>query len=110
MMSVYMSLIVFGIVFWGENFIPEDPTYPGPQANGYVAAGRKFTFSGEPLWEHYEKEWGTSRHFTIVFAVFVYMQVFNMICARKINDEKNVFAGFFSNSMYVSIIFTIAIV
>jgi len=38
------------------------------------------------------------------------MQVFNMICARKINDEKNIFAGFCSNSMYVSILFIIAIV
>jgi len=26
-MSVYMSTIVFGIVFWGENFIPEEPGY-----------------------------------------------------------------------------------
>ncbi len=110
-MSVYMSIIVFGIVFAGETFIPEDPLYPGPKSpDGYVAAGRKFTFGGEPLWEIYENEWGPSRHFTVVFAVFVYMQVFNMICARKINDEKNIFAGFCSNSMYVSILFIIAIV
>lgn len=27
MMSVYMSLIVFGIVFMGETFIPEDPDF-----------------------------------------------------------------------------------
>lgn len=27
MMSVYMSIIVFGIVFLGENFIPEDADY-----------------------------------------------------------------------------------
>jgi hypothetical protein len=26
-MSAYMSLIVFGIVFAGENFIPEEPGY-----------------------------------------------------------------------------------
>lgn len=26
-MSVYMSTIVFGNVFWGENFIPEEPGY-----------------------------------------------------------------------------------
>ena len=40
MMSVYMSLIVFGIVFAGETFIPEDPLYPGPKTvDGYVAAG-----------------------------------------------------------------------
>jgi hypothetical protein len=33
-----------------------------------------------------------------------------MICSRKINDEKNVFAGFFNNSLYVSIVLTIAVV
>ena len=38
-MSVYMSLIVFGIVFAGETFIPEDPLYTGPQLNGYVYPG-----------------------------------------------------------------------
>jgi len=29
-MSVYMSMIVFGIVFAGESFLPEDPLYTGP--------------------------------------------------------------------------------
>lgn len=66
--------------------------------------------SGEPLYDAIEHTYGPSRHYTIVFAVFVYMQVFNMVCARKINDEKNVFAGFFNNSMYVTIVFVIAIV
>jgi len=33
-----------------------------------------------------------------------------MICSRKINDEKNIFDGFFSNSMYLTILFSIAIV
>lgn len=33
-----------------------------------------------------------------------------MVCSRKINDEKNIFVGFLSNSLYVSIIFAIAIV
>jgi len=33
-----------------------------------------------------------------------------MICARKINDEKNIFVGFFSNSLFVGILFIIAFV
>jgi hypothetical protein len=30
---------------------------------------------------------------TNVFNVFVVMQIFNMINARKISDEKNIFSG-----------------
>lgn len=108
-MSTWMSFIVFFLVFQGENFIPEEEGYV-PQVDGYIQPGRKYTLDGEPLWEPYEKLYGTSRHYTIVFTVFVFLQIFNMICSRKINDEKNVFDGFFRNKMYVGIIFIITIV
>lgn len=108
-MSVYMSFIVFFLVFQGENFIPEDEGYV-PQVDGYIYPGRKFTLDGVPLWEPLEHTYGISRHYTIVFTVFVFLQIFNMICSRKINDEKNVFDGFFRNSLYVTIILAIAIV
>lgn len=43
-------------------------------------------------------------HFTFVFQIFVFMQLFNQINARKIEEgELNVFSGFFSNCMFVSI-------
>jgi hypothetical protein len=32
-----------------------------------------------------------SRHLTIVFNIFVWLQIFNMLAARKINDELNIF-------------------
>lgn len=32
-----------------------------------------------------------------------------MVCSRKINDERNIFDGFFKNSLYVSIIAAITI-
>mmetsp|Transcript_14046 Transcript_14046/g.10119 ORF Transcript_14046/g.10119 Transcript_14046/m.10119 type:complete len:99 (-) Transcript_14046:107-403(-) len=38
---------------------------------------------------------------TNVFNIFVVMQVFNMINARKINDEKNIFQNFFENKMFL---------
>ena len=34
-----------------------------------------------------------SRHFTLIFNLFVMMQIFNFVNARKLNDELNVFSG-----------------
>ena len=43
-------------------------------------------------------------HFTIFFNIFVYMQVFNSINARKLQkDEFNVFEGIFGNWLYLLI-------
>ena len=102
-MSIWQCIVVFTIVFAGEHFIPEDPSYPLKQANGNIVAGRSYTFNGEPLYEPYAKEYGPSRHYTIVFTVFVMIQVFNMLCARKINDEKNIFSGMTDNPMFLTI-------
>ena len=49
-----------------------------------------------------------SRHLTVVFNLFVYMQVANMFCARKINDEFNIFEGIHRNGLYVIILFIIS--
>jgi len=38
---------------------------------------------------------------TVVFNVFVLFQVFNMLAARKINDEINIFSGIFDNAYFV---------
>lgn len=40
---------------------------------------------------------------TNVFNIFVVMQIFNMINSRKINDEINIFDGFFKNWVFVVI-------
>ena len=43
-------------------------------------------------------------HFTIFFNIFVFMQVFNSINARKLNkDELNVFTGIMGNWLYILI-------
>jgi Ca2+ transporting ATPase len=102
-MAIYQSAVVFTIVFAGEKFIPEDPSYFPIQENGNIVAGRTYTFNGQPLYEPYFKEYGPSRHYTIVFTVFVMLQVFNMLNARKINDETNIFAGVLDNPMFLTI-------
>jgi len=44
-----------------------------------------------------------SRHFTILFTVFVLMQLFNQINSRKLHGESNVFVGILDNRFFVLI-------
>jgi len=37
--------------------------------------------------------YGVSRHFTVVFNTFVFMQVFGFFAARRIDDSLNIFRG-----------------
>lgn len=55
------------------------------------------------LYKAKEDAWGPSRHFTNVFNVFVWLQIFNMLSSRKIYDELNLFSGITSNMMYIVI-------
>lgn len=57
-------------------------------------------------YEHSEK----MLHYTIIFQVFVFMQIFNLINSRKIGDDEiNVFANFFNNIWFI-IIFILTII
>jgi len=44
-----------------------------------------------------------SHHFTFFFNLFVFFQIMNMICARKIHDEWNIFEGFFTNIVFLAV-------
>merc|ERR1711937_751077 len=44
-----------------------------------------------------------SEHYTFIFNVFVYMQLFNEINSRKLFGEINVFEGFFANPLFLII-------
>ena len=74
--------------------------------------GRAYNWKGDKLYLHFKEDLdeGPSRHFTVVFNVFVFMQIFNMICARKIDDEINIFEGIHHNSMFIIIICSIIVV
>jgi Ca2+ transporting ATPase len=43
-------------------------------------------------------------HFTFVFNIFVFLQIFNIINSRKIVGELNVFSDFFNNWLFVFVI------
>ena len=46
-----------------------------------------------------------TRHFTLIFNTFVFMQVFNEINSRKLGAyDYNVFSGFFNNALFISVI------
>mmetsp|Transcript_22429 Transcript_22429/g.16924 ORF Transcript_22429/g.16924 Transcript_22429/m.16924 type:complete len:166 (+) Transcript_22429:1-498(+) len=103
-MSIYQLMILYSIVFAGEHFYPEpDPKWRFERAamNNFVYPGRLYDWDGSALYAVKEVEYGVSRHMTNVFNIFVVMQIFNMINARKINDEPNVFEGFFENKMFL---------
>ena len=100
--SIFQTIIVFAIVFWGEHFIPESPGFI-PNKEGFIYPGRPYTILGDELYEIYIDSYGYSRHMTIVFTAFVFMQIFNMINSRKIHDEKNIFEGLFSNYLFIAI-------
>lgn len=103
--AIYEIIIVYAIVFAGEFFFPEPSMYwrfDRPNSS-YLYPGRIEDWDGSPLWSKYENDLGASRHMSNVFNVFVCMQIFNMINARKINDEINIFEGIFENTTYVII-------
>jgi len=47
---------------------------------------------------------GCSQHYTMVFNIFVLMQIFNEINARKIHNEVNVFEGVLKNKIFLVIV------
>ncbi len=115
-MAIYQSIITFGLIFAGEYFIPESSEkYMAKNSQGnftYLThTGRLYDWDNiVPLWQaklDADPLIGASRHLSIVFNSFVLMQVFNMINARKIQDELNIFVGICENSMFVIIWFII---
>lgn len=94
-MALYEISIMYAIVFGGEYFFPEPEEFWRFDRKDipYVYPGRVVDWDGTPLWKRWEGKYGSSRHMTNVFNVFVCMQIFNMINVRKVNDERNIFDG-----------------
>ncbi|KAM4740731.1 plasma membrane calcium-transporting ATPase 3-like isoform 3-T5 [Anableps anableps] len=78
--AVFQLIIIFTLLFAGENFFDID-------------SGRNAPLHSPP-----------SEHYTIVFNVFVMMQLFNEINARKIHGERNVFEGVYKNPIFCSVV------
>ena len=105
--SIYQLTVMLIVVFMGEKFIPEyvddhdfvtDPNdhYLGhPEykwldgiVGGNICSGRFYYINGKPDYATtFNATNNYSRHFTFVFNVFVMMQVFNFLNARKLQEE-----------------------
>ena len=111
-MAIYMCLVLFLFIFAGEYLIiePEEQYRYGREDTCYfgltycVFPGRGNDWNGDPLYSvYYEQTKASSRHMSWIFQLFVFMQIWNMICAKKIHDELNVFTGVFDNAMFLII-------
>lgn len=72
-------------------------------------SGMKQDFDGSPAYSGKLLAYSKSRHLTAVFNLFVFFQIFNMICCRKINDEINFMDGIQSNIYFLAVWVTIVI-
>lgn len=102
-MALYMVSIMYAICFGGEYFFPEpNEDYRFDRKHiPYVYPGRHYDWDGvTPLFVTWEKELGASRHLSNVFNIFVVMAIFNIINARVINDDFNIFKGLFNNTVF----------
>jgi hypothetical protein len=79
--------------------------YRTPELN-FVVSGREVSYNG--LHEEYEVIYEVfdiySRHFTFMFNLFVMLQMFNFINARKAYDEFNTFDGISRNMFFIGIV------
>lgn len=75
----------------------------------YVLSGMKQDFNGLPAYSKKLLSYSKSRHLTAVFNLFVFFQIFNMICCRKINDEINIFSGIFEN-VYFGVVWIMIVI
>jgi len=98
-MACYKVAVMWAICFAGEKFFPEPDEkfrFDRPEVP-YVYPGRRFDWDGSPLFSKWERKYGSSRHLSNVFNVFVVMCIFNIINARIINDKINIFKGILNN-------------
>ena len=84
------------VVFAGEEFlfdiIGQRQIRPGSEY--LVISGRKGDFDVEDAGEY-------SVHYTYVFNIFVFLQIFNFINSRILDDSFNVFANITKSSYFI---------
>jgi Ca2+ transporting ATPase len=99
-MAIYMIGVMYSICFAGEFFFPEpdqDYKFGKWEHSDFVTPGRLYDWDGEPLFIEFVKHKGSSRHLSNVFNIFVVMAIFNILNARIINDDFNIFSGVLNN-------------
>ncbi|KAJ3275572.1 Calcium-transporting ATPase 10, plasma membrane-type [Terramyces sp. JEL0728] len=85
--TVYQTIVLMFLIIWGDAVIPNYHT----DANALL---------GTP----------SLRTKTLIFNSFILMQLSNLVCARNINGELNMFIGFFKNKYFLMILCVIILV
>ena len=112
--SIYQIIVMMVFLFLGPKFlIDEIKSDVGLQCEMrgdycYVRSGLISLLPQNERWPQ-TNDTKPSRHYTYNFNVFVVMQIFNFLNARKINDERNIFEGIFSSLYFPVIVFIIII-
>jgi len=118
-MSLFQMVILFIFLFGGEYMIPEPEEklrFPFWREkldivkNDMVFPGRQYFLDGDELYKKvyddttvFGADGDASRHMTFIFNLFIWLQIVNMIAARKIHDEVNIFEDFFGNPAFILI-------
>jgi len=110
--AIFEIIVIYSIAFGGDHFFPEPNAkyrFERADLNNFVYPGRLIDWDMTPLYSEKYEEFGASRHYTNVFNIFVVMNIFNLLNARKIHDEKNIFKGILSNKVFLIVWAFIAI-
>lgn len=84
------------------DFQNEDPKYKATPCDAKNLVAKYAAYDPSNLKEGDETQ--KIIHFTFVFQIFVFLQLFNQINSRKIElGEKNVFSNFFSNWAFITV-------
>lgn len=107
--AIYQITVLIILLFLGPNIfgIPYDTSLKGfyrelpRDINCADITNPACEFDPDFNHPYYEK----LTHYTIIFNVFVFMQIFNEINARKLGErEFNIFSGFFNNYLFIMIL------
>ena len=108
--SFAMLVLIFCYMYLGERFLPEydSAEKSNPDNSDFVCSGRYYHYDGSDDYKKYYEDEGPSRHFTYIFNIFIWFELFNEINARRINDEIFPFVGFSKASLFIGVWFITA--
>jgi P-type Ca2+ transporter type 2B len=107
--AVFQLIVMMVFLFVGPQFLPDgittDPDLYEVRGGVQMVRSGLISLISNPWPQPNGKL--PSRHYTYNFNVFVMMQVFNFLNARKINDEINIFKGIFDSLFFPIIVVAI---
>ena len=104
--SIFQVAVLLGILYGGAKMSWLHAECAFASKEEPINSGKRCTIDGRPA-SNDEIDDHTLIVQTVIFNTFVFCQIFNEINARKVNGERRVFEGLFSNKIFVGILFII---